>query len=107
MRRLAQKSDAVLMDLRSFTEINQGCLYELEQLLNIVDLRHVVFLVDETTDTAFLEKTLQRLWQRVDHGSPNRNVPSPTAHFFQANDQSEQSMQALLFMLLDTHTAAA
>ena len=38
MRQLAKESDSVLMDLRSFTKANQGCLYELEQLLNIVRL---------------------------------------------------------------------
>jgi hypothetical protein len=32
MCRLVKESNAVLMDLRSFSPINQGCFYELEQL---------------------------------------------------------------------------
>ena len=35
MRALAAGSDAILMDLRSFAPANQGCLYELEQLLDL------------------------------------------------------------------------
>lgn len=106
MRQLAKESDAVLMDLRSFSYTNQGCLYELEQLLDIVDLERVAFLVDETTDRPFLEGTLQRLWQRVDRESPNRRAESPTARLFHARDQSRRSIRALLLMLLGTRAAA-
>ncbi|MFX0065858.1 MAG: hypothetical protein ACFFC7_27100, partial [Candidatus Hermodarchaeota archaeon] len=59
MRQLAKDSDAVLMDLRSFSHANHGCLYELAQLLDIVDLERVLFLVDETTDRQFLQEKLQ------------------------------------------------
>jgi len=106
MRRLAKESDAVLMDLRSFSRTNQGCLYELEQLLDFVDLERVAFLVDETTDHPFLEETLQRLWQAVDRESPNRRAESPTACLFHARDQSRRSIRALLLMLLGTRAAA-
>jgi hypothetical protein len=100
MRRLAQESDAVLMDLRSFARANQGCLYELEQLLDIVDLERVVFLVDHTTDRPFLEETLQHLWQRVDRESPNRTAGAPTVHLFQASSPLGRSIRALLPLLL-------
>jgi len=61
MERLARTSDAVLMDLRSFSPANQGCIFELGRLVDSVDLNRVVFLVDNTTDQEFLESTLQRL----------------------------------------------
>jgi hypothetical protein len=105
MRRLAKESDAVLMDLRSFSHAHYGCLYELEQLLDIVDLERVVFLVDETTDRPFLEETLQHLWQGVDRESPNRRVESPSVHLFHASNHSGQSMRVLLLMLLGMQTA--
>ena len=38
MRQLAARSDHVLMDLRSFSATNQGCRYELGQLLGAVPL---------------------------------------------------------------------
>jgi len=105
MRRLAKESDAVLMDLRSFSRAHHGCLYELEQLLNIVDLERVVFLVDATTDRPFLEETLQHLWQDVDRESPNRRAEAPSVHLFYASNHSERSMRVLLRMLLGMRAA--
>ena len=74
MQRLASASDAVLMDLRSFSPTNQGCRYEIGRLLDSVDLRRVVLLVDQTTDTPHLQHTLQSLWQAVAAASPNRRA---------------------------------
>lgn len=101
MRRLAGESDAVLMDLRSFSRSNQGCLYELEQLLNIVPLERVVLLVDDTTDLPFLEEMLQRLWPEIDRESPNRSAKSPAARLFHVRDQSKRSIRTLLLLLLE------
>jgi hypothetical protein len=72
MRELASRSDAVLMDLRSFSPERKGCLYELGELLKAVDLRRVLLVVDATTDRAFLEDSLWNLWEEVPEGSPNR-----------------------------------
>ena len=102
MQRLAAASDAVLMDLRSFSPSNQGCLYELGRLLDRVDLAHVVFMVDETTDRAFLEATLHRLWSELSGSSPNRNATAPAARVFHIREQSETALVALLAHLLTT-----
>ncbi len=68
MRALAHRSTAVLMDLRSFAETNQGCTYELQQLLDIVPLNRIVLLIDETTDRALLDRMLQDMWQNLVDG---------------------------------------
>jgi hypothetical protein len=96
MRRLARESDAVLMDLRSFSQTNQGCLYELEQLLNLVDLERVTFLVDETTERTFFERTLQVLWQTVDADSPNRQRDSATVTLVHAGKRANRAVEPLL-----------
>ena len=72
MRRLALASDAVLMDLRSFSPSNQGCRFELGSLLDSVDLRRVIVLVDAHTDLGHLAATLHELWSRAHPDSPNR-----------------------------------
>jgi len=100
MQRLASSSDAVLMDLRSFAPANQGCLYELGRLLDSVDLEGVVFLVDGTTDSAFLEATFQRLWGELSESSPNRHAASPRVRVFRIQNQSEGTIVALLSHLL-------
>jgi len=57
---LLRRSDVVLMDLRSFSPANSGCLFELEQLAQQCRLERTVFVVDRTTDVALLEATLRR-----------------------------------------------
>ncbi|HEY6140287.1 MAG TPA: hypothetical protein VI670_21235 [Thermoanaerobaculia bacterium] len=85
MRELAERSDAVLMDLRSFSTANRGCLFELRELLNSVDLTRVVFVIDASTDRRFLETTLTGLWSTVCTDSPNRNQKNPTARLLELN----------------------
>ena len=77
MRALAARSDAVLMDLRGFTQANQGCLFEIGELLNLVDLQRVVLVVDESTDRHFLSWALRDRWSRLSADSVNRNDPAP------------------------------
>jgi len=100
MQRLAASSDAVLMDLRSFAPANQGCVYELGQLLDGVDLQRIVFLVDETTDRRFLESTLAHLWVQLSADSPNSDAAAPAARLFQIRQQSERALNSLLGHLL-------
>ncbi|MBC5783147.1 hypothetical protein H8N03_09350 [Ramlibacter sp. USB13] len=82
MRELAARSDAVLMDLRSFSPANRGCLFELGELLQGVDLERVVFVVDASTDRAFLEASLAELWTHVTPQSPNRRRGEACARIF-------------------------
>jgi hypothetical protein len=107
MERLAATSDAVLMDLRSFSPVNQGCIFELGRLLNGMDLGRVVFLVDETTDLGFLKTTLQRLWQNLSEDSPNQAATEPTAKLFPIAAESERELGGLLRLLMVTVPATA
>lgn len=107
MERLAATSDAVLMDLRSFSPVNQGCIFELGRLLDGMDLGRVVFLIDDTTDLGFLETMLQRLWQNLSADSPNQAATEPRARLFPIMAQSERELAALLHLLLGAVPAAA
>jgi tetratricopeptide (TPR) repeat protein len=70
--RLMAESDMVVMDLRGFSTGNQGCLFELQSLIDIVPVARVVLLTDGSTDTPFLRETLARCWQQMESASPNR-----------------------------------
>jgi hypothetical protein len=108
MHRLAAASDAVLMDLRSFSPSNQGCIYELGRLLDSVDLRRVILLVDETTNRPFLEAELMRLWNQLSAASPNRHATAPAVRLFHIRQQSERAVTGLLgHLLISTPQAAA
>jgi hypothetical protein len=102
MERLAAASDAVLMDLRSFSPVNQGCIFEVGRLLDGMDLDRVVFLVDDTTDLGFLKTMLQRLWQNLSADSPNQAATEPTAKLFPIVAESERELGGLLRLLMGT-----
>jgi hypothetical protein len=72
LARLAGESDAVLMDLRGFSPANAGCVFEIHELFNLVDLSRVVFVVDETTDETFMHRTMRHAWRQLKERSPNR-----------------------------------
>ena len=72
--RLMAESDLVAMDLRGFSAGNQGCLFELQSLIDTVPVARVVLLTDKSTDAPFLRQTLAECWQRMDAASPNRQA---------------------------------
>jgi hypothetical protein len=72
LSRLADESDAVLMDLRSFSRSNAGCIFEINELFNVVPLRRIVFVIDDSTDQQFMRETMQAAWREIKERSPNR-----------------------------------
>ncbi len=72
VRRLMETSDLVVMDLRGFTAKNQGCIFELQSLIDHVAIGKIVLLVDERSDIAFLRQTLESCWHKMVDTSPNR-----------------------------------
>ena len=97
MRELARHSSAVLMDLRSFSPANQGCLYELGELLNSVDLARVLFVIDGGTDRRFLDSSLAALWNNISASSPNRDNASPGVRLLQLETQPAEPALRRLF----------
>lgn len=102
MARLAATCDAVLMDLRSFSPKNQGCIFELGRLLDGVDLTGVIFLIDKTTDVRFLENTLYKLWQSLSTESPNQTIDPPIVQLFPLVKYSKKQLSDLVRLLLRT-----
>jgi hypothetical protein len=100
MRWLIAQSNSVLMDLRSFSASNQGCVYELGRLLDAIELGHVVFVIDKRTDRGFLEATLQQHWATLANESPNRSFDNPTARFFEVRGPTAGEIRALTTHLL-------
>lgn len=95
---LARAADAVLMDLRGFSPQNEGCRYELQQLLDHVALERVVVLVGRDTDRGFLDSTLAALWQSSQPDSPNRDKPGPLLRMVEerGDDTAARLVEALL-----------
>ena len=75
--RLATDSDAVLMDLRGFTDKAHGCIYEINELLDMVPLERIVFVIDRTTDEIGLSQVFSDGWARLGAASPNQANLTP------------------------------
>jgi hypothetical protein len=82
LSRLISTSDVVLMDLRSFSSQNAGCIFEINELINTVTLERMIFIIDETTDEIFLRQVLQQAWDGMRSTSPNRFGTSGLLHLF-------------------------
>jgi hypothetical protein len=96
---LVGKSDVVLMDLRGFSAQNSGCIFEINELINMMPLERVLFIVDDTTDEAFLRQTLQRSWDRRKATSPHRRSESEILHLFRLDSLGDEKSQRLLHAL--------
>ncbi len=87
LSRLVQGNDVVLMDLRSFSRDNDGCIHELQYLVAKVPLRRCLLLVDNSTDVSFLESTLELAWRGLLVDSPNhQSKPDKDLLYHFSND---------------------
>ena len=96
------RSDLVAMDLRDFGPDNQGCVFELQALLDLVPAQRVALLVDQSTRLDFLDATIDACLARVPASSPNVQAP---ARMTQVNIDGGE--QAAVDQLLHMATAAA
>ena len=95
LTRLVGAGDAILMDLRSFSSRNAGCVHELRHLLHFVPLDRCVFVIDETTDQVYLRSVIDDEWKRLSTDSPNRSF-EPERMPFHRFDASGAALNALL-----------
>jgi hypothetical protein len=56
--RLIRESDAILMDLRGFTQANRGCAEELRALFGEAPAERTLLVIDASTDLPQLESAL-------------------------------------------------
>jgi hypothetical protein len=108
VRELAQRANAVLMDLRGFSASNQGCQYELQQILEHVPVGRCLLTVDGTTDWPFLEATLHRLWAGISRNSPNRAGASSRLRVVILKRATSREVQRVIQLIIgDQLTPAA
>lgn len=96
LRRLIARTDVVLMDLRNFSSGNAGCAFEIRELLDTVPAERLVFVVDRTTDRAFLEQTWHEAYRHLHAESPNRCMPAPALQPYELASVGYQQLQGLL-----------
>lgn len=67
----------VLMSLSEFSAQNDGCVYELGQLIDRIPTQRFLLLVDHTTDMEALRAALRQAWDGMAAESPNRGAGGP------------------------------
>ena len=105
LARLADDSDAVLMDLRGFSQANAGCVFEIHEIFNVVPLARAVFAIDESTDRPFMRETMEQAWRQVKDRSPNRRLETAQVELVRIGDAG--GMQDLLYALCSAATGGA
>jgi hypothetical protein len=98
---LARKADAVLMDLRGFKQKNQGCIFEIEQLIAWVSLRRVVILSDGRTDLPLLEQVIRQAWRVLPSGSPNMAGECSQLRILKVSTNHRRTLKVLLGLLCE------
>jgi hypothetical protein len=96
LTRLVTESDAVLMDLRGFSPQNAGCVFEIDELINVVPLEAVVFVIDNSSDEPFLLDTMRQSWMRMRPASPNRLSSSGPVRLFRFGGLRTRELKRLL-----------
>ena len=105
LARLAEDSDAVLMDLRGFSQANAGCVFEIHEIFNAVPLARAVFAIDKSTDQTFMRETMEQAWRQVKDRSPNRHLETAQVRLVRLGDAG--GMQDLLYALCSAATGGA
>jgi hypothetical protein len=71
VQQLMAENDLIVMDLRYFSKNNQGCIFELQSLVDYVSFAKIVFLVNQDTDVDFLKQVIADRLQHTEQTSPN------------------------------------
>lgn len=104
LARLADDSDALLMDLRGFSQANAGCVFEIHEIFNVVPLARAVFAIDDSTDQRFMRQTMELAWRQVKDRSPNRRLAAGQVTLVQLTDADSNGVQDLLYAVCNAAT---
>jgi len=94
--KLLADTDLVLMDLCGFSRQNAGCIYEISLLIDKIDLRRFLLLIDETTDLDFVHSTLETAWAHLAPSSPNRQPDCGPVQLFRLEDEYVEDKISLM-----------
>jgi len=102
---LLDRADVVLMDLRGFGGEHQGCLFELERLVERGPVGYMFLTVDGTTDRWLLDQTIQDAWNRLD--DLNRRPGAADLNVLPIQKATSRAMDTILVELQGDKDAAA
>ncbi len=102
---LMVRSDIVVMDLRDFGVNNEGCLFELQALTDLVPAERIALVVGPNTQKDFLRQTLARCAANSPSTSPNAGQ-AHAMRWIDTTDSEAQAVQALMRVAQDMPAAS-
>jgi hypothetical protein len=96
VKSLMAEAHVVAMDLRSFGPEHQGCVFELQTLLDTVPLERLMCLIDPTTKLEFLKHVLDARWQELRIDSPNARTAAPTMRLREVSGSEGRAVRHLI-----------
>ncbi len=105
LSRLLSEQGAILMDLRTFSEKNSGCVHELRELMLRVPFDRVALVVNRDTDRRYLRQVLEAAWRDAPAGSPN--LPDCRVQLCSVETLDPKSLRRLLHSVCDAAESGA
>lgn len=104
--RLMEATDVVLMDLRGFSTMNSGCIFEIEQLVRSVPLERVMLVINNKTDCELLRQVVEETWFGLPLSSPNAGNRTKHLKLFEVTGGRRREVDALARLLLTSVNGA-
>ncbi len=92
-------SDVVLMDLRGFSQNNDGCKHEIREIINLKPVSKILFIIDDTTDNDFLEKLIKEYWNHMRNDSPNLESATGQLQLFKYTQSNDNDIRQIFRIL--------
>ena len=99
LSRLANETDVVLMDLRGFNNDNDGCKFEIYEILNLQPANCIVFITDSTTNEDYLNDIMLDAWNSINADSPNITLSFDQLQIYKLNTTSSLEFNSLLKLI--------
>jgi len=96
VKSLMTDAHVVLVDVRTFGPEHQGCVFELQTLLDTVPLERLILLVNKGTDLEFLKHVLDARWQELRIDYPNARASAPTMRLIEVNGSESRGVRYLM-----------
>jgi hypothetical protein len=93
---LMNEAQVTVMDVRGFGPEHQGCVFELQTLLDTVPLERLVLLIDAGTKIEFLKQVLDVRWRQLRDDSPNAQDTEPTVRLIEVNGSESRVVRQLM-----------
>jgi hypothetical protein len=90
------ETDLTAMDLRGFSPQHEGCLFEIQMLIDTVPIERMVLLVDYSTDLPFLRDTLEKCWLQMTPLSPNASADSARLRILDVSGRELNAVRRLM-----------